>query len=457
MQLTRDLARLAALVAAGLGGCSVRTAERPDVVLVLVDTLRADRLGCLGNERGLTPAIDRLAAQGVLFEAASSHAPWTLPATASLFTSLPPRQHGAGGQLPDWTALAPDVETLAEHFADAGYATGAVFNVAFLGEAFGLTRGFEHVDGDYPRDNRAVRRAERTTDAALAWIDARPADRPFFLVVHYFDPHALYDPPRAFRERFAEPRDREGDDPVFGTREDVLRLRLGQVALDPELVARAEALYDGEVAYVDTQVERLLDRLDARPGGRRTVVALTADHGEEFLDHGGFEHGHTLYQELLHVPLVLRWSGGPSGLRVDRGVAHVDVAPSLCELAGLPPMRAARGTSLLPLCAPGPTVGVWDRPVYAHGNFWAAPLASWREGPYQLIRDADGAFELYDWRADPGERDDLAAGAPETVARLGARLAAFERSLEPAEGEAVELGTAERAHLDALGYSDGRR
>jgi arylsulfatase A-like enzyme len=445
-----------ALACAG-AACSRRAHElRPNVLLAVIDTLRADRLGCYGNPRGLTPAIDGLAEEAALFEAASAHAPWTLPSTASLLTGLLPEQHGAGGRLGAFTRLAKGVPTLAEHFRAAGYATAAVVNVSFLGPDFGLARGFEHHDLEAYESNRKMRRADATTDAALGWLGAERGERPFFLLVHYFDPHALYDPPQPFRRRFARAPDREDGGFAFGTRAQMVELRAGRLPLDPATLERAEALYDAEVAFTDAHVGRLLSGLDRLGLTERTVVVLTADHGEEFLDHQGFEHGHTLYAELLHVPLVIR-APGLAALRCASGVGLVDVAPTVCELAGLAPLPGAGGASLLPLLQ-GESAGAGDRPVLAHGNFWGPPLSAWRAGDWKLIQNPSGAaraLELYRWREDPAELRDLAGAEASRAGELAAELARVAGGLARGEGGAVVLDEARRAELEDLGYLGG--
>ena len=451
---------LLACAAASVSACGgARAPDRPlDVVVVLIDTLRADRLGCLGNGRGLTPAIDELASRSIVFEAASAHAPWTLPSTASLLTARLPAEHGAGGRLGAFTRLAKGVPTLASHLQERGYATGAVVNVSFLGPDFGLARGFAHHDFKAFDSNRKVRRADATTDAALGWVrSVRAADpgRPLFLLAHYFDPHAVYDPPAPWRRRFALEPDRGVDGLVFGTRAQMMALRAGRLALDPAVLRRAEALYDAEVAFTDSEVGRLLAGLDELGVLATAALALTADHGEEFLDHGGFEHGHTLYAELTHVPLILRAPGLRPG-RVAVGVGLVDVAPTLLELAGVARLPDARGRSLAPLFPGGDEAS--DRGVLAHGNFWGPPLSSWRTAAEKLIQNPSGSGrpdELYRWREDPGEARDLASDRPERVSALEAELAAARAALDPARREAVELDEAQRRELESLGYLGG--
>jgi len=429
----------------------------------VIDTLRADKLGCYGNPRGLTPAIDRLARDGVVFERACAHSPWTLPSVATLLTSLHPQEHGAGGWLdlsglaagrptrPRFHGLDFEIETVAERFHDAGYATAAVVNVDFLAESFGLTQGFEHVDARWSDDNRDVRTAAETTASALDWLSGNRR-RPFFLMVHYFDPHAVYAPPPAFRRRFAAPQDRASDAFVFGTRQDLLRLRSGRIGLDRAVVERAERLYDGEIAYTDHEIGRLLAGLDELGLTASTLVVVTADHGEEFLDHGGFEHGHTLYDELLRVPLILRLPSLLPPRRIARRVRLIDVAPTLCELTGVPAAESFAGRSLL-----APEAELSDRPVLAHGNFWGPPGMSWYSGPYKLILTPDAAgtpsAELYLPAEDPGERRDLSSVAPQVVRRLTAELREQRRWLGArARGTEIELDPQQRRRLRALGY-----
>jgi arylsulfatase A-like enzyme len=440
---------------------------RLNVLLIVIDTARADKFGCYGGTGGLTPQIDRLAAEGVRFEHAAAHAPWTLPSTASLLTSLHPQEHGAGGFL-DLAPLAEggppvvafrgldgSVETVTEVFRAAGWRTGAIVNVDFLDRGFGLTQGVDDLDAAWYESNEEVRSATRTTDLALEWLGGRSGE-PFFLLTHYFDTHAVYAPPAEFRRRFAAPRDREDSGFVFGTREHLLLLRAGRLQLEPALIERAERLYEAELAYVDSEVGRLLDGLEAHGLADDTLVVLTADHGEEFLEHGGFEHGHTLYDELTRVPLVLRLPGHLARGRVVPGTAAlIDVAPTLCELAGLAPPAGFVGRSLVGACRGDAVLS--ERPVLAHGNFWGQPLVSWRSGRWKLIltpRAAGGeSLELYDLEADPREQSELARERPALVAELRAEYEAVRAHLAGrAAGAPVELDAEGLRRLQALGY-----
>ena len=446
----RGLALLGALLLTACGGED----QRPSVVMVVGDTLRADKLSCMGGPEGLTPYLDRIAAQGVRFNQARSHAPWTLPSTASMLTSVHPEEHGAGGRLGRFTKLDAEVQTVVKTFRDQGYRTHAIVNVLFLDpERFGVTRDFETVDQQVFETNVDVRAADATTRAALDWIEANGDDGPFFLLVHYFDPHCVYAPPRAFRERWAEPGDREGEW-TFGTRPQMVAIREGELSPAAATIRRAEALYNGEVSYLDAQIGRLDDGLAARGERDDLVLVVTADHGEEFLEHGGFEHGHTLYDELVRVPMVIRAPGQLAPAVVETPVRHIDLAPTLCELCDLPLPEQFLGRSLVSLA--GGEAGA-PRPTLAHGNMWARPQTSWTSGGWKLIVRDGVAPELYEVAADPAEQRDLAGSRPEELARLQAELEAVERGMGALKrGEEASLDPRTREVLNGLGYGGGR-
>ncbi len=445
------IAGLIILVTA-LGGCSGWRAQPRNVVLILLDTVRADKLGCYGSGLGATPRIDRLAEEGVLFKRAYSHAPWTLPSCASILTSMYPPQHGAGGRVGGFLELDGSVRTVAECFLDAGFATGAIINVDFLTDSFGMTQGFGDVDKEFYASNVKMRPAARTTNAAVSWIKAN-RDRQFFLMVHYFDPHLAYDPPLEYRRRFAMPEDRYRTDWVFGTRPQIAGYRQGLVEFDNASIRRAEHLYNGEIAYTDHQVGLLLDELSRMGLARSTVVVLTADHGEEFLDHGDFEHGHTLYNELVHVPLIIRGGAGTApGLRVPSVVGLVDIAPTLCELIGIEPDPAFIGKSLVSHMA---GESVEEHPVLFEGNFWGEPIRGWLQGGYKLIQPFGGDPMLFDIVDDPLEKLDLGGGDPRRVRQMSEdMMLAYKRikSRSRGPGSSVELSPEETERLRSLGY-----
>jgi len=445
------LALSAALAAAGCSGGGEDPAARPNVLLIAVDTLRADKLGCYGSDLGATPRIDALAAESVRFEHAYAHAPWTLPSFASLFTSRYPPQHGAGGFIGSFTGLSEDQRTLAECFRDAGYATGSVVNVDFLTETFGMTQGFDHVDFEIYPDNVRVRPADRTTDAALAWLE-EAREGPFLLFVHYFDPHMVYAPPPEFRARFAAPQDRAPGGWTFGTRAQIVAEWQGRVALDEGIIRRAEKLHHGEIAHTDQQVGRLLDGLRELGLSRDTIVLFTSDHGEEFWDHGGFAHGHTLYEEQVRVPLLLSWPGRLEPRSVPATIGQVDVAPTLCEMTGVAPDPQFAGRSLAPYFDDpnGP-----DRAVLHVGNFWGPPWLGWQEGGYKLVVPPDRSQELYDLRRDRAEQNDVATAMPDHLRALRETLDLALQTLEAqaaGEGDSPKLTPEQEERLRALGY-----
>jgi arylsulfatase A-like enzyme len=387
-------------------------APPPSVLLVTIDTLRADRLGAYGDAQARTPQLDALARTGVLFERAYTPVPLTLPAHASILTGLLPPQHGVRGN--GSFALGPQPRTLAEVLRRRGLATAAFVGAFPLARRFGLDRGFDVYDDAFERApglhfEFPERRAGRVVEAALAWL-GRTAG-PAFLWVHLYDPHAPYDPPEAYR----------GDDP-----------------------------YRGEIAYADAMLGRLLAAWDARPAP--AVVALASDHGEAFGEHGELSHGLFVYDTTLRVPLLLRGAGVPSARRVPQAIGLVDLAATLAELAGA---EALPGASLMRLLEPGGRTA--DASLYAETlaprlDFGWSELRSWRQGGLKYVKAPRP--ELYDVDADPGESADLAVTQRDAAARLAAALERAQQRLGETESrrgpdpEAVE-------RLRALGYAQG--
>jgi len=421
------------------------------VLLVLLDTTRVDKLGCYGNREGMTPRLDAFAAGAVRFERAYSHAPWTLPAAASILTSRYPSQHGASGWAGRFTVLGEEAVTVAELFRGAGFATGAVVNVLFLTERFGTAQGFDTVVGRDVEDNRLAGQASDTTDAALQWLAGLGGQR-FFILVHYFDPHLTYDAPAEFTRRFILSDD-DGEEAAFGTVEDMFNFRQGKLKLTRREIAGLETRHNGEVAFMDHEVGRLLDGLAELGLAGDTVVAVTADHGEEFFDHGGFEHGHSFYDELLRVPLLIRAPGVAAGAVVPTVVRHIDLAPTLCGLAGVAGHHGFEGESLVGLLRGGSGE---DRPVLSQGNMWGPGGVAWRQGGYKLIRRyVNSPNQLFHLAEDPLERNDLAAADPGRCQRMADELEGVMVGLAgDTGGGAPQLTKAERGRLRALGYLD---
>jgi arylsulfatase A-like enzyme len=387
-------------------------APPPSVLLVTIDTLRADRVGAYGDAAARTPSLDGLARDGMLFEAVLSPVPLTLPAHATLLTGLMPPQHGVRGN--GSFALGSSARTLAEAMKQRGLATAAFVGAFPLARRFGLDRGFDVYDDAFERApglhfDFPERRADRVVGAASAWLSRTPG--PVFLWVHLYDPHAPYDPPEGFR----------GADP-----------------------------YRGEVAFADAMLGRLVAAWGARPGA--SVVAVTADHGEAFGEHGEESHGLFVYDTTLRVPLILKGAGLPAARRVATRVSLADVAATLAQLAGA---EALPGTSLVPGATQGsesPADSLYAETLAPRLDFGWSELRSLQQGRYKYIRAPRP--ELYDLGADPAESRNLADASPQLAAQLSAALdAALRRFGEAESRRGPDPEAAER--LRALGYVQG--
>jgi choline-sulfatase len=410
-------------------------ARHPNILLITLDTTRADRMGFLGSKRGLTPALDAFAWSATVFTRAYAQAPVTTVSHATLLTGSYP----AGHRVNDFGAPLPAaVPYLPQLLRDAGYRTAAFVGSLILdprnGTAPGFDRGFDVYDAGFrlrrPGDDRygsVERRGEEVVTHALAWSRQPASERASFLWVHLFDPHDPYDPPADLKARFAA------------------------------------SPYDGEIAAVDRLVGRLI-----QSASTDTIVAVAADHGESLGDHGEETHGVFLYDAVLHVPLVIRVPGTGAGTKIDTRVRLADVAPTLLEAAGLPVPRAMQGETLMPLVsqkpvAPKPRGGERgpssDRPVYAETEYprrafgWS-PLAAWRNDRFLLVRAPKP--ELYDLVADPGATDNLAATRPRVVDGMAAELREFLVRSSGSGGSGRSASDPELAkRLASLGYISG--
>jgi arylsulfatase A-like enzyme len=461
-----------ALVATAAWSADVR---RPDVVLVVVDTLRADRLGAWGNRRGLTPFLDELAGRAHVFTRAYAQAPWTNPSVASLFTSRYQSQHGITEFL---SVLAADEQTLAEALGEAGWATGGFSANGLLSRRAGFDQGFDayrsflQLGGAEDRLLRPAKRADEITAEGMRWLDEVRASRPdvpVFLYLHYMEPHTPYAPPPALLERVRGP----GAPLDLGALNRAVVLA-NLTAPAPAVLRDIQDAYDAEVLAIDEGLRALAAALDARGLLETSLLVVTADHGEEFQEHGGMGHGRTLYDEVLHVPLVIRTPGQGRGVVVDRLVSSVDVAPTILEVAGVPPRPTFEGVSLArDLTARGTPSSLrrWlarlfdDRPAPVVFSERRPQQAGAVRGPThedavvsgwgKVIRSSDGSRAFYALDVDPGERrpDRVDEGEREHLDdRLRAMRARAERNRTPAETHAIDERT--RGMLRALGYAD---
>lgn len=447
---------LAAMVA---GACAAdRPARRPQlVVMVLVDALRADHLGAYGSSRGLTPNVDRFARRSFVFEHAVAASAWTRSSVASLFTSRYPSSHGVLGRT---DGLPPEALTLAEVLAGRGWETLGITTNGNAGQPFGFTQGFQSFV--YPASGRPGKlRAEAVTELALQCVAQRQdrlARQPLFLYLHYLDPH---DPYRPHPELTGEPEPPGRYDGERPSLEALDALPPGARTADDE--ARIRHLYAGEVRYCDLWLGRLFDGLQRLGALDDALVVLTADHGEGLWDHGERSHGGSLYQEQLHVPLVVHYPGQQArhARRVAEPVSNVDVAPTVLAAAGLEMPAVFQGRDLDVLTRgrtrPGGLEGVYSELALDHRTSQALRLGHMKLIRRVSVADGTHTLELFDLRKDPRERDDLARRRPAATAHLASVLERWGDATRASGGNALRVTTEDlpesaREELRALGY-----
>ncbi len=435
------LARRAApvvLALAWLAACHPRVEEGSvptfapgsiNLVLVTLDTLRADRLPAYGYVGIATPALDAIAREGVRFDNAATTVPFTLPAHSSILTGVYPPRHGVRENV--GYVLPEGVPTLAERLHSAGYATAGFVSAFVLDGRWGIGRGFDHFFDEFDPASleganlaSAQRDGAETTAAAIAWLEARPTDQPFFLWLHLYDPHDPYTPPEPFASRYP-----------------------GRP-------------YEAEIAYTDELVGRLTTAIEARGLLTSTALVVTGDHGEGLGDHGEQFHGFFVYDTTVRVPLLLRLPGGAlEGLVVETAVSHVDVVPTFLELAGQPPAPGLDGTSLLAVAAAATdsTRAVYSESLYPLLHYGWAPLRALRRGEHKYIQAP--LPELFELAVDPAESRNVIRTERAPAAELARDLAALRSRLEaaaPAATAAADLDEEALASLAALGYVAGQ-
>lgn len=470
---TRPVARTAlalaavGLIAGAMAGCGKPAGK--SIVVITLDTTRADHLGCYGYPLPTSPNIDALSKQGVLFEQAYAPMPQTLPSHSTLFTGLPPRAHLA---LENAHVLRQGIGTLAETLAARDYETAAFIGSRVLAQGTGIERGFAVFDEPtgVQRDiqHEVERSATAVTDSALSWALARHfAAKPFLLWAHYYDPHGPYEPrEQRIPEAAVEP---------------LVRKHSEFQALSADALKDTESIwfgYDNELAAMDAQVGRLLKGLRQRKMLDDAVIVVVGDHGEGLMEHGEKSHGTTLFQELMLVPLIVVLpDGSQAGTRVKAVVQMQDLLPTILDLAGLagaggelPGVNLA--TSLRAGGEPAPRPVFFERPYFdpkgiragralSHG--WGfGEMAGVVDGHDKLIRLPPDpqtqavVCQLYDLSVDPDELHDVAAEHPDTVGRLSALLDAWlARWPIDENAEAPVLTPEHEAELRALGYIQG--
>lgn len=433
---------LTLLLCLSVAGCE--SAEpAPPVVLIVVDTVRADHMSLYGYERETTPRLEALAADGSVFDHAFSAAAWTLPGVGSILTGQWPSVHGGGETGADrFNSIRGDMPTLAEVLQASGYATGAVANGGYMAPAFGFERGFAHYDFR-PGPDHDVRRADASVDLALEWIDEHRGE-PFFFLLHLFDVHRHYDAPEPARGEFTDQFAGRYPASSMATLESRV---LAEEAGDVEFHLAA---YDEEILWVDAQVGRFVEELRRRGVWEESLVVLTADHGEAFFEHGAKGHGSSLYNEVLRVPLIV-WGPGVPARRWQEPVSTVDIVPTILDGASLEPPREPAGVSLFPLFRGGELP---ERRLYAQNRFYNTDLAAVIDWPYKIVHDFKrGRTRIFDLAADLYEGRDLSRSEDGRIHRTLRRLRRDARELRRGNvGVPVQLDDATRKELRALGY-----
>ncbi|MEE8476152.1 MAG: sulfatase [Myxococcota bacterium] len=450
----------------------------PNLLLISIDTLRRDHCSVYAYDHDTTPHLRKIAERGARFDLAYAPAPSTAPTHASILTGLYPPSHGL---IRNGVELSASNRTLAEILAAAGYQTAAVVSSFVLDAQFGFDQGFAHYDDDFAASESAVqfdtweghavpstgfdRPANAATRQAMRWLwEKRDPQRPFFLFVHYFDPHAPYRAPPPYDRRFPSP----GPEPGAGP---------------PGSFEFGEAVrnYDGEIAFTDHEIGRLLEALEHLGLADDTLLVVTADHGEGLMDHGHMAHGLSLHEELVRVPLLLRWPGKIlPGRSYTEPVELVDIAPTVVELldlpTGTPAANQLQASGLQASRFQGRSLAAWlrgkgspeakppVRPVFLFRRHFAADfvegirvkgaLSGIRLGKWKLIEATDPPRrELYDLESDPRERVNRLHDQPEVAARLADALATHRRG-QPSTGTAPTLPDRVRRALRALGYTE---
>jgi arylsulfatase A-like enzyme len=437
-----------------LAGCSGGEPP-PNILLITMDTTRADHLSVYGYKIATSPYLEEFAAEGAVFRQVYAAAPATAPSHATIFTSLSPLTHRV---LKNAMVLGEEFDTLAEVLADEGYETAGFVSSFVLNRKFGLSQGFEYYD-DMLEGGRATvdtRRwegevitgkfdcpADATTDRAAAWLEtARDPERPFFLFVHYFDPHVPYRPPEQYRGRYKDP----------DIEDRVVRWETGN--------------YNGEIVFTDDQIRRLCTRLEELGLAEDTIVIITGDHGEGLWQRGYQYHGAHIYEEAMRVPLLVRWPGRiPAGSVFQKPVTIAAIMPTLLDLLDAPAGdRAYHGRSLARVLLSGEPLRE-ERPVFLyrvpyepHDEFgvWVdGEKHAVRRGDWKyLVAEDEGTVELYDLRADPRETRNLAAERPEVAADLADILATWREAVTRPDSLTLqpELSDSDIQKLRSLGY-----
>ncbi|MBT3222272.1 MAG: sulfatase, partial [Proteobacteria bacterium] len=411
----------------------------PNVVLIVIDTLRQDRLGVYGHNRDTSPQLDKLGAKSVVYERAYSQAPWTTPSIGSILTSRYPSQLGIDKGR---TGLSRKERLVSELLANKNYRTGGVISHSYCGKRWDFHQGFEVFDESNVLGHDAVTSAG-VTDRAIEFVDTIATTEPYFLFAHYFDPHFAYLEHEG--HSFGDGAGYKG--PITSDMK-VHALRKISRRLSPDDVEELLRIYDSEVAITDAQIGRLIEHLHRRGDLNNTLVVVTADHGEEFLDHQRWGHTTHVYEELIRVPLIVHYPDQQRG-RVSTPVALIDILPTILATVGMDTPRKVEGRNLRgDLSA--------ERVLFSETNK-GAQLSVAIRGCHKLIVDHEGKpAELYDLSKDNDETNNIALQYPKLVAELSRKIRRWSKknSETKKSGTKVNLSDEEVQQLEALGYVD---
>jgi arylsulfatase A-like enzyme len=434
-----------------LNGCGKkrRGVKPSNVIMISIDTLRADHLGCYMYHRPTSPVLDEFASQGLLFENAATPCPWTLPAHASLLTGLYPSRHGARtrkNRLPD------GVVTLAEVLRQHGFSTAGVVNSHWLSKKNGLHQGFD--DFIYVEEYPGMIRSPKVEYDGLNWLSEH-SGKPFLLFLHYYDIHSDYCSLPHYEKQFVRPYNGIAD----GSTTQLYDFRYGQLSPNQTDIEHLIDLYDASIRQMDDGLGRLFRLIEQKGLFNNTLVIVTSDHGEEFMEHGGVLHGRTYFQEIMHVPLVMRGPGLPQGQRVKEIVSLIDVIPTILALVGIAKPASLDGIDLYPL---------WQKSGVKPSLRLLFGEADWnnlvdnetvddikravRQQRYKLHYDRVlKEVELYDIVVDPGEKTNVASRHVGIVDSLFGSLKNFMR-IEKTGETVPPLSPQEIEKLKSLGY-----
>jgi len=421
--------------------------SRPNIIIISVDTMRADHMGIYGYSRNTTPNIDRFAKTALIFTNTVSASSFTVPSVASLFTSLYPSEHGAIGK--DQMTLAPSNLTLAEILADNGYRTACFSASPFVSPEFGFGQGFQNfflINSPH---------AHALNQLLIPWLSAHYQEQPFFLYVMYFDPHQPYEAPPPYDALFQKDSTGKKLWPDQMLKQKPVRISKLKSSLSATELEFVKSQFDSEVAYVDHFLGELLDQISARGLLDNSLLVLTADHGEEFLEHHGFGHSRTLYREVLAVPFIFYHPAiSEPGRKIEQMVRTIDCLPTILDFAGISPPQEIQGRTLKPLLLNRGQMNTL--PAFAELRPFLNPklyLKALDTQKFKLIYNSPSQkLELYDLVNDPREMTDLATRFPDSAAARLQEMLAIEKSLRKIPPAGPKAAAEEQKLLKSLGY-----